>query len=87
MLFGQRLPDETFEKQGVATAKMLSHVNRPAAWREVTTPNELLLAVVVRTVSAAVWNRIAADPKHLGAELGVLAVLHTWGGRLAGKPE
>jgi hypothetical protein len=24
---------------------------------------------------------IAADPKHLGAELGFFAVLHTWGRR------
>jgi hypothetical protein len=22
---------------------------------------------------------IAADPKHLGAEIGLIAVLHTWG--------
>jgi len=30
--------------------------------------------------------QIAADPKHLGAKLGVLAVLHTWGQRLQLHP-
>jgi hypothetical protein len=29
---------------------------------------------------------VAADPKHLGAEIGVLAVLHTWGQNLALHP-
>ena len=29
---------------------------------------------------------VAADPKHLGAEVGVLAVLHTWGQNLALHP-
>lgn len=30
--------------------------------------------------------RIAADPKHLGAEIGLLAVLHTWGQNLRHHP-
>jgi putative transposase/transposase-like zinc-binding protein len=30
--------------------------------------------------------RIAADPKHLGAEIGFLAVLHTWGQNLLHHP-
>ena len=29
---------------------------------------------------------IAADPKHLGAEIGFLAVLHTWGSALTQHP-
>ena len=29
--------------------------------------------------SAATLLEIAADPKHLGAEIGFLSVLHTWG--------
>ena len=29
---------------------------------------------------------VAADPKHLGAEVGVLAVLHTWGQNLTLHP-
>ena len=30
--------------------------------------------------------RIAADPKHLGARIGITAVLHTWGSALAHHP-
>jgi len=30
--------------------------------------------------------QIAADPKHLGAEIGVMAVLHTWGQNLSHHP-
>lgn len=31
-------------------------------------------------------RRIAADPRHLGAEIGYLAVLHTWGQNLSHHP-
>jgi hypothetical protein len=31
-------------------------------------------------------QRIAADPKHLGAEVGFLAILHTWGQNLQHHP-
>jgi hypothetical protein len=30
--------------------------------------------------------RIAADPKHLGARIGITAVLHTWGSALTHHP-
>src|SRR5438270_8469948 len=36
--------------------------------------------------SAATLLEIAADPKHLGAELGFLSVLHTWGQNLQHHP-
>jgi hypothetical protein len=36
--------------------------------------------------AAATLLEVAADPKHLGAEVGVLAVLHTWGQSLALHP-
>jgi hypothetical protein len=32
--------------------------------------------------SAATALKIAADPKHLGAEIGIISVLHTWGQNL-----
>jgi hypothetical protein len=38
------------------------------------------------TASAASALEMAADPKHLGAEIGVLAVLHTWGQNLLLHP-
>jgi hypothetical protein len=36
--------------------------------------------------AAATLLELAADPRHLGAEVGVLAVLHTWGQDLALHP-
>ena len=36
--------------------------------------------------SAATLREVAADPRHLGAEVGVLAILHTWGQTLVRHP-
>jgi putative transposase/transposase-like zinc-binding protein len=36
--------------------------------------------------SAATLEEVAADPKHLGAEIGFLSVLHTWGQNLQAHP-
>jgi hypothetical protein len=36
--------------------------------------------------SAATLSEIATDPKHLGAEIGFLSVLHTWGQNLQAHP-
>jgi hypothetical protein len=36
--------------------------------------------------SAETLLEIAADPKHLGAEIGFLSVLHTWGQNLQHHP-
>lgn len=41
--------------------------------------------VLFRAV-AETLKEIAADPKHLGAEIGLLAVLHTWGQNLMHHP-
>ena len=38
------------------------------------------------TASAATLLEIAADPKHLGAEIGMLSILHTWGQNLLAHP-
>jgi len=38
------------------------------------------------TASAATLLEIAADPKHLGAEIGILSILHTWGQNLLAHP-
>ena len=38
------------------------------------------------TATAATLLEIAADPKHLGAEIGVLSILHTWGQNLLAHP-
>ena len=41
--------------------------------------------ILFRAVSETL-TRIAADPEHLGAEIGFLAVLHTWGQNLMHHP-
>jgi hypothetical protein len=38
------------------------------------------------TASGATLLEIAADPKHLGAEIGILSILHTWGQNLLAHP-
>jgi len=38
------------------------------------------------TATAATLLEIAADPRHLGAEIGVLSILHTWGQNLLAHP-
>jgi hypothetical protein len=38
------------------------------------------------TASAQTLLEIAADPKHLGAQLGVISILHTWGQNLLLHP-
>ena len=46
---------------------------------------ELVLGILFR-VTAETLRTIAADPKHLGAEIGFFAVLHTWGSNLQFHP-
>jgi hypothetical protein len=58
----------------------------PAAVAEIAFQNkEAVYAILLRT-AAATLRTIAADPKHLGAEIGLLAVLHTWGQSLHHHP-
>jgi len=38
------------------------------------------------TASAATLREVAADRKHLGAEIGILSILHTWGQNLLAHP-
>ena len=49
-----------------------------------TNPHQLY-GLLFRTVSQTLLD-IAGDPKHLGAEIGGMAVLHTWGGQLQAHP-
>ena len=45
----------------------------------------VVYAILMRT-AAETLSTIAADPRHLGAELGITAVLHTWGQTLQHHP-
>jgi hypothetical protein len=48
--------------------------------------NPRLLYHLLFTASAASLLEVAADPKHLGAEVGILSILHTWGQNLLAHP-
>jgi hypothetical protein len=58
----------------------------PARVAEIAFQNkETVYAILFRT-AAETLRTIAADPKHLGAEIGLVAVLHTWGQNLHHHP-
>jgi len=48
--------------------------------------NQTVVYALLFRAAAETLRTIAADPKHLGAELGFLAVLHTWGQTLLYHP-
>lgn len=55
----------------------LPHQLAPLAYQ-----NKRLLYRLLFQASAATLLEVAADPQHLGAEIGFLSVLHTWGQNL-----
>jgi Putative transposase/Transposase zinc-binding domain len=58
----------------------------PAPVAEIAFGNkETVYAILFRT-AAETLQTIAADPRHLGAEIGLVAVLHTWGQNLHHHP-
>jgi hypothetical protein len=50
-----------------------------------TQNKRLVYRLLLRASAAALWE-VAADPRHLGAEIGFLSVLHTWGQNLQHHP-
>lgn len=48
--------------------------------------NQRVVYNILFATAAETLRTIAADPKHLGAEIGFLAVLHTWGQTLRHHP-
>src|SRR3546814_14898407 len=58
----------------------------PAPVAEIAFQNKRAVYAILFRTAAETLRRIAADPRHLGAELGVIAVLHTWGQTLTHHP-
>ncbi len=58
----------------------------PSALGPLALHNPRAVYGLLMRAAAATLLEVAADPKHLGAEIGVLAVLHTWGQNLALHP-
>lgn len=48
--------------------------------------NQRVVYDILFRMAGQALRRIAADPRHLGAEIGYLAVLHTWGQNLSHHP-
>jgi len=58
----------------------------PGALGPVALSNARLVYGLLMRAAAQTLLEVAADPNHLGAEVGVLEVLHTWGQNLALHP-
>ena len=58
----------------------------PPAAAEIAFQNKQAVYALLFRSAAQTLQTIAADPKHLGAEIGLVAVLHTWGQALLHHP-
>jgi len=58
----------------------------PAQIADIAYQNKAVIYGILFKASAEAMLTIAADPKHLGARIGILAVLHTWGSALTHHP-
>jgi hypothetical protein len=86
--------------QGLARAAWLAHqqvdllpvpyfhvvFTVPAPIAEIAFQNKAVVYGILVKAAAETLRIIAADAKHLGAEIGTLAVLHTWGQTLQHHP-
>jgi len=58
----------------------------PAPISDIAFQNKTVIYNILFTAAAQTLQIIGADPKHLGARVGVTAVLHTWGSALTHHP-
>jgi hypothetical protein len=58
----------------------------PAEIEVIAFQNQTVVYDILFRAASETLHTIAADPKHLGAEIGFLAVLHTWGQNLLHHP-
>jgi hypothetical protein len=58
----------------------------PAPISDIAYQNKAVIYHLLFKAAAETLLTIAADPKHLGARLGITAVLHTWGSSLTHHP-
>ena len=59
----------------------IPHTLVPLVWQ-----NKKVLFTLLFEATAATLLEVATDPKHLGAEIGFLSILHTWGQTLQPHP-
>jgi hypothetical protein len=58
----------------------------PARIADIAYQNKAVIYDLLFKASSETMLTIAADPKHLGARIGVLSVLHTWGSAMTQNP-
>ena len=58
----------------------------PAELRDIAYQNKRVVYDLLMKASAETTLKIAADPRHLGAKIGITAVLHTWGSAMTHHP-
>jgi hypothetical protein len=58
----------------------------PTAIADLAYQNKAVIYDLLFKASSETMLTIAADPKHLGARIGILSVLHTWGSALTHHP-
>jgi len=58
----------------------------PAPVADIAYQNKRLVYDLLMRASAETTLTIAADPKHLGAKIGITSVLHTWGSAMTHHP-
>ena len=73
---------------GLRRGRLYFHVvftlPRPVA--DIAYHNQAVVYDLLLKTAAETLITIAADPKHLGARIGLTAVLHTWGSALTQNP-
>jgi hypothetical protein len=76
------------ERQSELLPTQYFHVvfTMPAPVGEIAFQNKAIVYRLLFRAAAETLRTIAADPKHLGAEIGLVAVLHTWGQNLHHHP-
>ena len=58
----------------------------PPTAAEIAFQNKRVVYAILFQAAAEALRTVAADPRHLGAEIGAIAVLHTWGQTLQHHP-
>ena len=58
----------------------------PAPIADIAYQNKAVIYDLLFKTSSETMTTIAADPKHLGARIGIVSVLHTWGSALTHHP-
>ena len=96
----QLLPQPALPEEGAAAKEWLAereadllpvpyyHVvfTLPAPIADIAYQNKAVVYDLLFKISAETMLTIAADPKHLGARIGVTSVLHTWGSAMTHHP-